>query len=63
MNINIPEGSQNGKQFRLKGKGMPVYGGGGYGDLFVKLQVQLPVKLNPHQKELLEKLKKSLENQ
>ncbi|MDN3670458.1 DnaJ C-terminal domain-containing protein [Echinicola jeungdonensis] len=61
VNIKIPEGTQNGKQFRLKGKGMPVYGGGGHGDLFVKLQVKLPEKLTTHQKDLLEKLRKSFD--
>ncbi len=62
--VNIPEGTQNGKQLRLKGKGMPVYGNPGkYGDLYVKLNVQLPAKLSPEQKELIHKLKISMQEQ
>ena len=54
VNITIPEGAQNGKKVRLKGKGMPIYGKAGqFGDLFVTLNLQLPKKLTPKQKELL----------
>ena len=59
LNITIQEGTQNGKQLRLKGKGMPVYGKSGYGDLIVKLNVSLPKQLNREQKELALKLKDS----
>lgn len=59
VNINIPEGTQNGKQLRLKGKGMPLYGKHGHGDLYVKLQVKLPERLNDKQKALLKELKDS----
>ncbi|MBL3657656.1 DnaJ C-terminal domain-containing protein [Fulvivirga sediminis] len=59
VNINIPEGTQNDKQLRLKGKGMPKYGKNGNGDLYVKLQVKLPEKLNDHQRSLLKELKDS----
>jgi len=61
VNITIPEGMQNGKQIRLKGKGMPVYGKSSHGDLYVKLQVKLPGKLTREQKELIEKLKNSFQ--
>jgi curved DNA-binding protein len=58
--IRIPENTQNGKQLRVKGKGMPVYNAAGpAGDLFVKLQVRLPERLNEEQKELVKKLKES----
>ncbi|MEZ5084625.1 MAG: DnaJ C-terminal domain-containing protein [Bacteroidales bacterium] len=63
VNINIPEGIQMGKSLRLKGKGMPVYDKPGFGDLIVKLNVQLPKKLNQGQKELINKLKLSFQNQ
>jgi curved DNA-binding protein len=61
INITIPEGTQHGKQLRLKGKGMPVYGKSGYGDLYVKLQVKLPENLNSEQKEMVKKLKESFQ--
>lgn len=60
VNISVPEGTQNGKQLRLKGKGMPVYGTSAYGDLYVKLKVELPEKLTDEQKNLLHKLKDSM---
>ena len=58
--IKIPEGSQNGKQLRLRGKGMPVYDKPGqFGNLYVKLNVIIPDKLTRDQKELVNKLKNS----
>ena len=52
--IKIPEGAQSGHQVRLRGKGMPLLKGHGhYGDLFVELRVETPVKLSKKQKELL----------
>ena len=52
--VNIPEGTQSGRQFRLRGKGMPVLRGGGMsGDLYVEVIVETPVKLTKKQKELL----------
>lgn len=59
VNINIPESTQNGKTFRLRGKGMPVYGSSGYGDLFVKLTIKLPKRINQEQKALINQLKNS----
>lgn len=63
VNINIPEGTQNGKNLRLKGKGMPKYNKSGFGDLIIKLKVQLPKKISKEQKELINKLKSSFRNQ
>jgi molecular chaperone DnaJ len=52
--VNIPEGTQSGRQIRLRGKGMPVLRGGGMsGDLYVEVVVETPVKLSKKQKELL----------
>jgi DnaJ-class molecular chaperone len=49
--LRIPELTQNGRQFRLGGKGMPVLGSGNQrGDLYVKARVQLPAKLTPEEK-------------
>jgi len=56
--IKIPEGTQNGKQFRLKGKGMPFMRRGDFGDLYVQVKTEVPVFLNKEQKELLEKFRK-----
>ena len=60
--IKIPDGTQNGKQFRLKGKGMPYMRGSGNGDLYVQVNTEVPVSLNKEQKELLEKFRK-IENE
>lgn len=58
VKIDIPEGSDNGKILRLKGMGMPVYPGNkGYGDLFVKLRVQLPRSLSKKERELFRQLR------
>jgi molecular chaperone DnaJ len=52
--VSIPEGTQSGRQFRLRGKGMPVLRGGGMsGDLYVEVVAETPVKLSKKQKELL----------
>ena len=51
--VSIPEGTQPGRQFRLRGKGMPVLRSAQRGDLYVELAVETPVKLTRRQKELL----------
>ena len=51
--VKIPEGSQSGRQMRLRGKGMPALRSGGPGDMFIELAVETPVKLTAKQKELL----------
>ena len=60
--IKIPAGIQNGKQFRLKGKGMPYMRGSGNGDLYVQINTEIPISLNKEQKELLEKFRE-IENE
>jgi len=52
--ITIPEGTQNGKVFRVKGEGFPNVHGQGKGDLLVKIFVETPTKLSPRMKELLQ---------
>jgi molecular chaperone DnaJ len=60
--VVIPEGSQSGRQFRLRGKGMPVLRGGGMaGDLYVEVTAETPVKLSKLQKELLREFEKASE--
>ena len=52
--IKIPAGTQHGKQFRLRGKGMPVLRGGAYGDLYIRIKTQIPTSLTKKQKNILE---------
>jgi len=56
-NVKIPAGTQSGKTFRLRGKGVPVLGANRRGDLHVKVAVHVPKKLNEEQRILLEKLR------
>ncbi len=57
--VTVPAGTQNGRQFRLKAKGMPVLQGGErYGDMFIQAVAETPVNLNKRQKELLEEFQK-----
>lgn len=51
--VAVPEGTQSGRQFRLRGKGMPVLRSRDQGDLYVQVAVETPQKLTPRQKELL----------
>ncbi|UAB88743.1 molecular chaperone DnaJ [Ruegeria sp. SCSIO 43209] len=51
--VQIPAGSQSGRQMRLRSKGMPALRGGGIGDMFIELAVETPVNLTSRQKELL----------
>lgn len=51
--VKVPEGSQSGRQMRLRGKGMPALRGGGSGDMFIELAVETPVKLTARQREIL----------
>lgn len=52
--VKVPEGSQNGRQFRLKGKGMPVLRQPQMGDLYIQVSVETPQNLSKRQRELLE---------
>ncbi|HET6978027.1 MAG TPA: molecular chaperone DnaJ [Pyrinomonadaceae bacterium] len=64
--LKVPMGTQTGTVFRLRGKGMPVLGGRGRGDLFVSVTVITPTTLTREQRKLLEQLaeveSKDLEN-
>ena len=51
--LRIPEGTQPGTVFRLKGKGMPRLRGSGKGDLKVKVKVTVPRHLSARQRQLL----------
>jgi molecular chaperone DnaJ len=52
--VKVPEGSESGKQFRLKGKGMPVLRSKVTGDMYIQIDVETPKKLTRRQRELLE---------
>lgn len=56
----IPEGTQNGTQFRIKGKGIPSLRNGVKGDLILTVNVEVPRKLTEKQKELLRQFDQSL---
>ena len=54
--LTIPEGTQNGRVFRLGGQGMPIMKSDRRGDLFAKLRVVLPEMLTDEQRALFERL-------
>jgi molecular chaperone DnaJ len=54
--LKVPEGTQSGTVFRIRGKGVPVVNSHGKGDLFVEVKVQTPAKLTKQQRELLQQL-------
>ncbi|HEX2544682.1 MAG TPA: molecular chaperone DnaJ [Ramlibacter sp.] len=58
--IDIPEGTQAGKQFRLRGKGIKGVRSSVPGDLYCHISVETPVKLTEHQRKLLRELEESL---
>jgi len=57
--LSIPPLTQNGRVFRLAGKGMPHLEGGGHGDLHAKVEVVLPEKLSDEERALFERLRES----
>ena len=56
--VKIPTGTQNGKQFRLRDKGMPIMRNKDYGDLYIRTITEVPISLTKEQKNLLERFKK-----
>jgi molecular chaperone DnaJ len=58
--IKIPEGTQNGREFKLRGKGVPHLNSSGKGDLIVEVRVATPTKLNKAQKELMRQLSETM---
>ncbi len=56
--VKIPEGTQSGKQFRLKGKGMPVLRSRNVGDLYIQVVVETPQNLTRRQRELLQEFER-----
>ncbi|MCZ6831901.1 MAG: molecular chaperone DnaJ [Gammaproteobacteria bacterium] len=60
VKLKIPPETQTGKLFRLRGKGVKPVRGGSVGDLLCRVEVETPVHLTRHQKELLEELQESM---
>ena len=58
--LRIPDGTQTGTTFRLRGKGMPDVSNRGRGDLQVTVKVSVPKKLSKDQRRLLEELATTL---
>ncbi len=60
--VKIPAGTESGKQFRLKGKGMPVLRTKMLGDMYIQVDVETPKNLTKKQRELLEEFEKESKN-
>jgi molecular chaperone DnaJ len=60
VKMRLPAGAQSGRVFRLRGKGLPVFGGYGKGDQLVTVVVEVPEKLTARQRRLLEDLAKEM---
>ncbi|WP_336055002.1 molecular chaperone DnaJ [Nitratireductor sp. CH_MIT9313-5] len=56
--VKVPEGTQNGRQFRLRGKGMPILRQPQVGDLYIQVAVETPQNLNKKQRDLLEEFER-----
>lgn len=56
--VKVPEGTQYGRQFRLKGKGMPILRQSAMGDLYIQIDIETPQNLTSRQRELLEEFEK-----
>jgi molecular chaperone DnaJ len=59
VKVTIPEGTQTGHQFRLRGKGMSVLRSSARGDMYIEVQVETPVNLSKKQKEMLREFEKN----
>jgi molecular chaperone DnaJ len=57
--VKVPEGTETGKQFRLRGKGMPVLRSKVFGDMYIQVEVETPKSLTRRQRELLEEFEKA----
>ena len=58
--IKIPEGTQSGREFKLRGKGVPHLNERGKGDLVVEIRVATPTKLTRQQRELMKQLEETM---
>lgn len=60
VQMKLPPGTQSGKVFRLRGRGIPVFGGAAKGDQLVTVRVEVPQALARRQRKLLEELESNL---
>lgn len=63
VKLKIPEETQTGKLFRLRGKGVTPVRGGATGDLLCRVVIETPVNLTKHQRDLLKELRESFEKE
>ena len=63
VEYTVPEGTQSGTTFRLRGKGIQYVGGRGRGDEYVKVTVEIPKKLNRTQREALQAFENTLKEE
>lgn len=63
VKLKVPQETQTGKLFRMRGKGIVPVRGGPQGDLLCRVVVETPIKLNSKQKRLLKELQESLDNE
>ena len=63
VSMKIPQGTQSGRVFRLRGKGIPVYGGYGKGDQLAKIVVEIPDRIDRRQRKLIKELAEALGDQ
>jgi molecular chaperone DnaJ len=57
VEVTVPPGTQPGEVLRLRGKGLPVFGGRGRGDLNLRIEVRIPERLSADERKLYERLR------
>ncbi len=62
VSLKIPPGTQSGQTFRVKGKGFKKSRGGGFGDMMVKVHVEVPKQLEPAERELLARFAEKMDS-
>ena len=62
IKYKVPAGTQPGTRFRIKGKGVPNVRNGRKGDLYIKVNLEVPTKLNSEQKKAVEQMSKKLDD-
>ncbi|MCA9601773.1 MAG: DnaJ domain-containing protein [Myxococcales bacterium] len=60
VTMKLPPGTASGKVFRLRGKGLPIFGGAGKGDELVTVQVEVPTEITRKQRQLIESLQEEM---
>jgi curved DNA-binding protein len=56
VSVRIPAGTNQGRQLRIRGRGLPIGRTGGQGDLYVVINIELPPKITEEERELWKKL-------